>query len=145
MTQKATFAAGCFWKPQQLFDELKGVTKTTVGYTGGRTTNPTYKDICYSDTGHAEVTELEFDPDVVSFGALCDFFFNIHDPTQMNRQGPDHGDQYRSAIFTHSNEQADIAKDKIAALGANVVTEVTPAPDFWPAEEYHQHYINKRG
>lgn len=145
-TEKATFAAGCFWKPQALFDQVEGVTASRVGYIGGQTQNPTYKDVCYTSTGHAEAVELEYDPETVSYDELLELFFRIHDASQVNRQGPDVGDQYRSEVFTHSEEQAAAAQTKITELSAqmNVATKVTDAPLFWPAEDYHQKYIARR-
>lgn len=148
-TQRATFAAGCFWGVQAAFDEIPGVVKTTVGYTGGHTAEPTYKQVCTHATGHAEAVEVEFDPARVSYAKLVESFFGMHDPTTLNRQGPDVGDQYRSAIFFHSPEQARIARevrDRLAGKHARpIVTEITEAPKFWPAEEYHQKYFQKTG
>jgi peptide-methionine (S)-S-oxide reductase len=133
------------------FDELAGVLDTTVGYEGGELEHPTYKDVCTDRTGHAEVVEVTFDPSRISYDRLLDAFFSLHDPTQVNRQGPDWGSQYRSAIFTHSDEQARQARAKIAELSASgafrepVVTKVEPSERFWKAEEYHQRYLEKRG
>jgi len=150
--EKATFGAGCFWGVEVAFANIPGVKATAVGYEGGKTHAPTYKDVCTDSTGHAEVVELEFDPAAVSFNALLDAFFSFHDPTQLNRQGPDWGTQYRSAIFYHSPEQKAAAEAKIAELNAagrfspkRVVTKVEPAQTFWRAEEYHQRYLEKRG
>jgi len=151
MTETATFAAGCFWGVQAAFDQVKGVTKTTVGYTGGRTENPTYQQVCTDKTGHAEAVLVEFDPSVVTFGQLLDRFWDMHDPTTKNRQGPDSGSQYRSAIFFHSPEQQAAALaskqklDQSGRLKRPVVTEIVPAATFWPAEEYHQKYFAKHG
>ena len=149
--EKATFGAGCFWGVEEAFLRTKGVTKTTAGYLGGTLENPTYEDVCSGTTGHAEVVEVEFDPSIVSYRELLDVFWNEHDPTQKNRQGPDIGDQYRSAIFTHSDEQRQEAEaSKAAAETAKrfakpIATEITPASAFYPAEEYHQQYLRKRG
>jgi peptide-methionine (S)-S-oxide reductase len=150
--EKATFGAGCFWGVEAAFANIPGVTATAVGYEGGNTHAPTYKDVCTDGTGHAEVVELDFDPARVTFGQLLDAFFSLHDPTQMNRQGPDWGTQYRSAIFFHSELQRVEAEAKIAELNASgkfspkkIVTQVTPAQTFWKAEDYHQRYLEKRG
>lgn len=147
---RAYFAAGCFWGVQYKFSEFPGVVHTTVGYMGGHTEHPTYERVCSHTTGHAETVEVLYDPVRVDFAALAKFFFEIHDPTQLNRQGPDVGDQYRSEIFYTTPEQKEIAERLIAQLraqGVPVVTRVTPAAEhkFWPAEEYHQHYYRKRG
>ncbi|MEZ2345710.1 peptide-methionine (S)-S-oxide reductase MsrA [Terriglobus sp. RCC_193] len=148
---KATFAAGCFWGVEARLVEISGVLETAVGYEGGTLNNPTYKDVCTDQTGHAEVVEVTFDPSRVSYDALLDHFFALHDPTQLNRQGPDWGTQYRSAIFTHNDEQRREAEAKIAELNAAgvfrgpIVTVVEPASSFWKAEEYHQRYLEKRG
>lgn len=150
-TEIATFGAGCFWGVEEAFLRVPGVTKTTAGYLGGTLANPTYEDVCGGTTGHAEVVRVEFDPSVVTYGRLLEVFWNEHDPTQKNRQGPDIGDQYRSAIFTHSDEQKKLAEASKAALEASkrfakpIVTEITPASAFYPAEEYHQQYLRKRG
>src|ERR1700760_4922379 len=144
--EKATFGAGCFWGVEAAFAEIPGVTATAVGYEGGSLERPTYKDVCTDQTGHAEVVELDFDPEKVSYGKLLDSFFKLHDPTQLNRQGPDWGTQYRSAIFFHSPEQEATAKKVIEKLTAEhrfskpIVTQVVPAETFWKAEEYHQKY-----
>jgi len=151
-TQKATFGAGCFWGVEAAFAAIPGVTATAVGYEGGKLSTPTYKDVCTDPTGHAEVVELDFDPDKVSYQQLLDAFFELHDPTQLNRQGPDWGTQYRSVIFFHSPEQEGEARAKIDALTAasrfkpkRIVTQVVPAETFWRAEDYHQRYLEKRG
>ncbi len=150
--EKATFGAGCFWGVEAAFAAIPGVTATAVGYEGGKTKAPTYKDVCTDSTGHAEVVELDFEPEKVSFKELLDAFFRLHDPTQMNRQGPDWGTQYRSAIFYHSEGQRQDAEEKIAEINAagvfapkKIVTQVTPAETFWRAEDYHQRYLEKRG
>ncbi len=149
--ERATFAAGCFWGVQAKFDAIKGVLNTTVGYTGGTVKNPTYEQVCTHTTGHAEAVLVEFDPSVVTYAQLVDAFFTMHDPTQLNRQGPDIGDSYRSAIFYHSPEQkavAEAAKQKLNAEGktaGRVVTEIVPAVEFYPAEAYHQKYLQKTG
>jgi peptide-methionine (S)-S-oxide reductase len=147
--EKATFGAGCFWGVEADFRAVPGVTATRVGYLGGHTDNPTYRDVCSHTTGHAEVVEVEFDPDQVSYDKLLEVFWNGHDPTQLNRQGPDVGDQYRSAIFFHSPEQEAAAKESLEAARPRfrrpIVTEITPASTFWEAEDYHQQYLEKRG
>ncbi len=150
--EKATFGAGCFWGVEVAFAQIPGVTATAVGYEGGTMDQPSYKDVCTDRTGHAEVVEVEFDPSQVGYEDLLDAFFRLHDPTQLNRQGPDWGTQYRSAIFYHSDAQKAQAEAKIAALTAEgrfapkrIVTRVEPAQTFWRAEEYHQHYLEKRG
>src|SRR5215469_3171306 len=148
---KATFAAGCFWGVEEAFRHIKGVTSTTVGYTGGTTKNPSYKDVCTGRTGHAEAVEVEFDPAQVSYRELLAAFFQNHNPTTLNSQGPDFGTQYRSAIFVHDAEQEAEAREAIATLEKShifkrpIVTEVKPASDFYRAEEYHQQYLAKRG
>ncbi|MEX1310481.1 MAG: peptide-methionine (S)-S-oxide reductase MsrA [Candidatus Sulfomarinibacteraceae bacterium] len=148
---KATFGAGCFWGVEMSFRRLEGVTDAAVGYAGGRTDNPTYSEVCSHGTGHAEVVEVEYDPAVISYEDLLDAFFAMHDPTQVDRQGPDIGDQYRSVIFFHSPEQRAAAEKAKAELDASgrfarpVATAVEPAPTFWRAEEYHQRYIEKHG
>jgi len=148
---KATFAAGCFWGVEDAFRQLKGVTSATVGYTGGTTKNPTYKDVCTGRTGHAEAVEVEFDPSQVSYLQLLAAFWQMHDPTTMNRQGPDVGTQYRSAIYFHSAEQEAEARsskeilEKQKIFKRPIVTEITPASEFYRAEEYHQQYFEKQG
>lgn len=149
--EKATFGAGCFWGVEARLSEIPGVLDTTVGYEGGNLDHPTYKDVCTDTTGHAEVVEVTFDPSRVRYETLLDAFFSLHDPTQLNRQGPDWGTQYRSVIFAHSDEQARQAREKIAELNASgvfrkaIVTKVEPASTFWRAEDYHQRYLEKRG
>jgi peptide-methionine (S)-S-oxide reductase len=147
--ETAIFGAGCFWGVEEAFRQLPGVIKTEVGYTGGRTDNPTYRDVCSHGTGHAEVVRVEFDPSLVSYDQLLSIFWEEHDPTQLNRQGPDFGDQYRSVIFTSSDEQREQA---LASLEKErpkhrrpIVTQIVPAEPFWPAEDYHQQYLAKRG
>jgi peptide-methionine (S)-S-oxide reductase len=151
-TEKATFGAGCFWGVEAAFAAIPGVTATAVGYEGGQLDRPTYKDVCTDSTGHAEVVELHFDPARVTYNQILDAFFALHDPTTLNRQGPDWGAQYRSAIFFHSAEQEALALAKIEQLTEEgvfkpkrVVTKVEPAQTFWRAEEYHQRYLEKRG
>ncbi len=147
--EQAIFAAGCFWGVQFYFDEVPGVTATTVGYIGGSTENPSYEDVCYKDTGHAEAVLVEFDVGKLSYETLARHFFRLHDPTQLNRQGPDVGDQYRSAIFYVTDEQKQIAEKVIAELTAGskepIVTEITQAGPFYRAEDYHQKYAQKTG
>ena len=149
--EKATFGAGCFWGVEVRFSELSGVLDTAVGYEGGTNNHPTYKEVCTDRTGHAEVVEVTFDSRRLSYDQLLDAFFSFHDPTQLNRQGPDWGTQYRSVIFAHSEAQATQARSKIAELNASgsfrspIVTRVEPATTFWKAEEYHQRYLEKRG
>lgn len=148
---KATFAAGCFWGVEAEFRQVRGVVATTVGYEGGTLPNPTYRDVCSHTTGHAEVVEVEYDPTRVSYEDLLAVFWEIHDPTQLNRQGPDVGDQYRSAIFFHSPEQQAAAlasKEHLERSGKYrrpIVTAITPATTFYRAEAYHQQYLEKRG
>jgi peptide-methionine (S)-S-oxide reductase len=146
---KATFAAGCFWGIEEVFRQTPGVLSTRVGYTGGHTTNPTYREVCSDQTGHAEAVEVEFDPEKISYKTLLDLFWNNHNPTTLNRQGPDIGSQYRSAIFFHQPEQEKLAietKNQLAEqLGKEIVTEILPAKIFYPAEEYHQQYLAKKG
>ena len=147
----ATFAAGCFWGVEQEFRKEKGVLATAVGYLGGHTEDPTYKQVCYEDTGHAEVVQLEFDPSVVSYLQLLELFWNLHDPTTLNAQGPDVGDQYRSAVYYHSPEQKNAAiamREKLQNSGeikGKIVTEITAATQFYKAEQYHQQYVEKGG
>jgi peptide-methionine (S)-S-oxide reductase len=149
--EKATFGAGCFWGVEEAFRTIKGVKDTAVGYTGGKLENPTYKDVCTNETGHAEVVEVTFDPAEASYDQLLDVFWNIHNPTTLNRQGPDWGTQYRSVIFFHSPEQeaaARASKEKLETSGLYnrpIVTQIVPAPVFYRAEEYHQRYLEKRG
>src|SRR5918992_4098842 len=150
--QMATFAAGCFWGVEEAFRQVIGVKSTTVGYTGGRFENPTYKDVCTHTTGHAEALLIQFDPNEVSYKQLLDIFWSIHDPTTKNRQGPDIGSQYRSMIVYHSPEQQLLAKKSKEDLersgkfkGRNIVTEILPASTFYKGEEYHQKYYQKRG
>ncbi|NCD71474.1 peptide-methionine (S)-S-oxide reductase MsrA [Mucilaginibacter agri] len=146
--QKATFASGCFWCTEAIYQTLKGVTSVTSGYTGGETTNPTYMEICNGDTGHAEAIELEYDPSVVSYDELLLIFFKTHNPTTLNRQGNDVGTQYRSAIFYHNNEQKEKAEAMIKKLNNEeifdrpIVTHIVPASAFYKAEDYHQNYFN---
>ncbi|MBS1814482.1 MAG: peptide-methionine (S)-S-oxide reductase MsrA [Acidobacteria bacterium] len=149
--EKATFGAGCFWGVEARLSEIPGVLDTTVGYEGGNLEKPTYKDVCTDTTGHAEVVQVTYDPSRVTYETLLDAFFGLHDPTQLNRQGPDWGTQYRSVVFAHNEEQMRQAREKIADLSAAgvfrkpIVTKVEPAATFWPAEEYHQRYLEKRG
>jgi peptide-methionine (S)-S-oxide reductase len=149
--QLATFGAGCFWGVEEEFRRMPGVLDTAVGYEGGHLLNPTYKDVCTNASGHAEVVQVEFDPSLVSYQTLVEAFFELHDPTTLNRQGPDFGTQYRSAIFTHSPEQVQIAtqvKERLTEakrFNRPIVTEITPAQTFYRAEEYHQQYLAKRG
>jgi peptide-methionine (S)-S-oxide reductase len=150
-TQKATFAAGCFWGVEETFRNIKGVSSTQVGYTGGHTDSPTYGDVCNDGTGHAEAVEVTFDPKVVSYEQLLEVFWKGHNPTLKNRQGPDVGTQYRSVIFFHSAEQERAAKaskeelEKSGKYKAPIVTEIVPAVKFFRAEEYHQQYLEKKG
>jgi peptide-methionine (S)-S-oxide reductase len=148
-SEKATFGAGCFWQVEAEFRNTPGVTATRVGYAGGETERPSYEQVCTDRTGHAEVVEVEFDPERVSYEQLLERFWTLHDPTQLNRQGPDVGRQYRSAIFVHSPEQEEVATESRTRAQARfrrpIVTEITPAAPFWPAEEYHQRYLEKRG
>lgn len=148
-TQKASFAAGCFWGVEARFREIEGVAEATSGYMGGTTENPSYQDVCSGQTGHAETVQLTFDPEVVSYDELLDAFFDMHNPTTLNRQGPDRGTQYRSAIFFHDDAQRRAALHKIDALGQSgrwrepIVTQIEEAGTFWRAEEYHQRYLEK--
>ena len=150
-TEKATFGAGCFWGVEATFRAVPGVTNATVGYAGGKTENPTYQDVCSHGTGHAEVVQVEFDPTTVTFDQLLEVFWSNHNPTTLNRQGPDVGDQYRSVIFYHTPEQqqaAEASKGQLEASGRfnrPIVTFIQPAPTFYPAEDYHQRYLEKRG
>ncbi len=151
VTEKALFGAGCFWGVEAAFRQLPGVEDTAVGYAGGTTPNPTYQDVCSDETGHAEVVEVTYDPSRVSYDALLNVFWENHDHTPLNRQGPDVGTQYRSAIFFHTPAQRDAAaasKQKLEKSGRHhrsIVTEISPAPTFWRAEDYHQRYLEKRG
>ncbi|ABK77947.1 peptide methionine sulfoxide reductase [Cenarchaeum symbiosum A] len=148
---KATFAAGCFWHVEEIFRKIEGVQDTAVGYTGGVPENPTYEQVCTDGTGHAEAVQVEYDPDRVTYEKLLDVFWGNHDPTTRNRQGPDVGTQYRSAIFFHSTEQEEAAKISKEKLGGSgrfknpIVTEIAGAPAFYRAEDYHQRYLEKRG
>jgi peptide-methionine (S)-S-oxide reductase len=148
-TKKATFGAGCFWQVEADYRKIPGVVRTAAGYEGGNLERPSYEDVCTDRTGHAEVVEVEYDPERVSYEELLETFWRSHDPTQLNRQGPDVGTQYRSVIFTHDEEQALAAKrSKEAAqdrFDRPIVTEILPTQTFWPAEEYHQRYLEKRG
>ncbi|MDP7624446.1 MAG: peptide-methionine (S)-S-oxide reductase MsrA [Rhodospirillales bacterium] len=149
--EKATFGAGCFWGIEHAFRKVAGVIEAPVGYAGGITPDPTYEQVCSGQTGHAEVVEVEFDPAKVSYEELLEVFWTIHDPTTLNRQGPDIGTQYRSAIYFHSAEQEQAAKDSIAALENGdrfrnpIVTELSPIDTFYMGEDYHQHYFKKQG
>ena len=149
--KKAVFAAGCFWGVESTFQQLDGVNSTTVGYTGGKVKNPSYELVCTGLTGHAEAVEVDYNPSVISFSELVDVFFKLHDPTTMNRQGPDIGTQYRSAAYFSDNEEKEIIESKINDLNesgeytSRVVTEVEPIESFYDAEDYHQDYYKKRG
>jgi peptide-methionine (S)-S-oxide reductase len=149
--QKATFAAGCFWGVEAAFRQIPGVISTRVGYIGGKTENPTYKEVCTDQTGHAEAVEVEFDPSKVAYNDLLQVFWENHDPTQVNRQGPDWGAQYRTAIFYHSPEQqaqAEVSKQALETshrYAKPIATQIVPAVTFYPAEDYHQQYLEKRG
>jgi peptide-methionine (S)-S-oxide reductase len=147
--ETAAFGAGCFWGVEVEFRNTPGVVDAVVGYMGGELENPSYEDVCSDRTGHAEVVEVRFDPDEVSYDELLEVFWRLHDPTQLNRQGPDVGSQYRSAIFVHSEQQREAADgSKEAAqerFSRPIVTTIEPASTFWPAEEYHQRYLEKRG
>ncbi len=149
--QKATFGAGCFWGVESAFRRVNGVISTTVGYCGGSFQNPTYEHVCSGETGHAEVVQVEFDPAMVSYDDLLAVFWEVHDPTTMNRQGPDVGEQYRSVIFYHDHQQkvrAETSKEKLGKSGRYrnpVVTDIAPVAEFYPAEDYHQQYFEKRG
>jgi len=149
MTENATFAAGCFWHVEEAFREIKGVLNTTVGYMGGKMKNPTYEDVCSDKTGHAEAVQIEYDPKIVSYEKLLEVFWTIHDPTQKNKQGPDVGTQYRSAIFYHTEEQRKTAekslKEEQKKHKEKIATEITKAVTFYKAEEYHQKYLMKKG
>ncbi len=149
--EKATFGAGCFWGVEAAFRKVDGVSEVISGYSGGATDNPTYEEVCTGGTGHAEVVQIDFDPATVSFDQLLDKLWDVHDPTTLNRQGPDIGTQYRSAVYYHSPDQEAQARKSIARLEESgrvrnpVVTEVAPFSAFWPAEEYHQRYFEKAG
>lgn len=149
--QTATFAAGCFWGVEAKFRDQTGVVDAAVGYTGGHKLDPTYKEVCTDTTGHAEAVQVTFDPDRISYEDLLDVFFNLHDPTTINRQGPDVGSQYRSAIFTHDEAQQEKATSILQQLNASnkfpdpIVTQIVPATTFYRAEEYHQRYFDKMG
>jgi peptide-methionine (S)-S-oxide reductase len=151
MTEKATFAAGCFWGVEAAFRQVPGVLDAAVGYSGGAFPNPTYEDVCTGRTGHAESVRVEFDPARVSYDQLLDVFWENHDPTTLNRQGPDVGTQYRSVIFVEGREQEKAAKESKERLEKSgryrrpIVTEIAPAQPFWRAEDYHQRYLEKRG
>jgi peptide-methionine (S)-S-oxide reductase len=150
-TEKATFGGGCFWGVEAAFRQVEGVTATAVGYMGGTMENPTYRDVCTDETGHAEVVQVEYDPARLSYDKLLKVFWEVHDPTQLNRQGPDVGTQYRSAIFFHSPAQeaaAKASKEKLEKAGTfkrPIATQIVPAAEFWRAEDYHQQYLEKRG
>jgi peptide-methionine (S)-S-oxide reductase len=147
-TEKATFGAGCFWQVEAAYRDTPGVVDTAVGYEGGHTENPTYEQVCSGNTGHAEVCQVTFDPERLSYEELVEKFWAVHDPTQLNRQGPDLGEQYRSVIFTHSDEQAEAARRSLARAQQSfrkpIVTTIEPATGFWMAEDYHQCYLEKR-
>ena len=149
MTEKATFAAGCFWHVEAAFRQVKGVKSTAAGYIGGNMENPAYEDVCTNETGHAEAVQVEFDPEIVSYEELLKVFWQNHDPTTPNRQGPDVGTQYRSAIFYHNEKQKQAAikskEEQQKKYKAKIVTEITKAAKFYKAEEYHQQYLEKRG
>lgn len=149
--KKATFGAGCFWGVEDIFRKLEGVMDTQVGYAGGDFDHPSYQDVCSGVTGHAEVVEVTYNPKIISYTDLLDIFWNIHDPTTLNRQGPDIGTQYRSVIFYHNSKQEELALESKKSLEASgryereIVTDIKPAGKFWRAEEYHQQYIEKTG
>jgi peptide-methionine (S)-S-oxide reductase len=148
---KATFGAGCFWGVESAFRQVPGVSEAVSGYAGGTLANPTYQDVCTDRTGHAEVVQVDYDPEKVSYEDLLRVFFEIHDPTTLNRQGPDHGKQYRSVIFYHDAQQEAAARkmieelDRVKQFPRKIVTQIAPAPEFYPAEEYHQRYFEKHG
>jgi peptide-methionine (S)-S-oxide reductase len=151
MSSRATFGAGCFWGVEETFRRTPGVVATAVGYEGGALENPTYHDVCTDTTGHVEVVEVEYDPDLVSYDRLLEVFWSNHDPTTLDRQGPDYGTQYRSVVFAHDDSQKAAAqemKERLAASGRfrrPIVTAIEPASTFWRAEDYHQQYLAKRG
>ena len=151
MQEVATFGAGCFWGVEAAFRRTPGVIDAAVGYSGGDLEKPTYKDVCTDETGHAEVVQVTFDPQKLNYSQLLDVFWKIHDPTQVNRQGPDFGKQYRTVIFFHSRDQEEIARKSKQALESSgkfrhpIATEISPVKTFWRAEEYHQRYLEKRG
>ena len=151
MPEVATFGAGCFWGVEAAFRRTPGVIDAAVGYSGGDLEKPTYKDVCTDETGHAEVVEVTFDPQKLSYSQLLDVFWKMHDPTQVNRQGPDSGKQYRTVIFFHSRDQEEIARKSKQTLESSgkfrhpIATEISPVKTFWRAEEYHQRYLEKRG
>ena len=148
---KATFGAGCFWHVEDIFTKTKGISSTKVGYIGGQLPNPTYEEVCTDKTGHAEAVQVEYDPDEISFEELLDVFWKNHNPTTLNRQGPDVGIQYRSAIFFHDEKQKDVAEKSKQTLDSSgvfnnpIITQIVPAPTFYAAEEYHQKYFKKHG
>ncbi len=146
--EQATFGAGCFWGVEVTFRNVEGVTDVVVGYAGGHVPEPSYEAVCSGQTGHAEVVEVTYDPAQVTYEQLLDVFFQAHDPTQVNRQGPDVGTQYRSVVLVHDEAQrkaAELAREQLAAGGVSVATQIVDAETFWPAEEYHQQYLVKRG
>ena len=148
--EQATFGAGCFWGVEAEFRQLTGVVETSVGYTGGHLVNPTYEDVCSGNTGHVEVVRVVFDPEKISYETLLATFWTIHDPTQINRQGPDVGNQYRTVIFAHDDVQKRVALDSLAQLSASgkvlgpIATTIEPVGDYWLAEDYHQQFVEKR-
>jgi len=148
---RATFAMGCFWKPEMIFRNVPGVVDATVGYTGGHVRNPSYRQVCSGETGHAEAVQVEYDPERIGYEDLLEVFWRNHDPTQRNRQGPDIGHQYRSAIFWHDEDQRACAQASLAAQQRSgrferpIATEIEPLETFWPAEAYHQRYLEKQG
>jgi peptide-methionine (S)-S-oxide reductase len=148
---KATFGAGCFWHVEDIFTKTKGISSTKVGYIGGQLPNPTYEEVCTDKTGHAEAVQVEYDPNEISFEELLDVFWKNHNPTTLNRQGPDVGIQYRSAIFFHDEKQKDVAEKSKQTLDSSgvfnnpIITQIVPAPTFYTAEEYHQKYFKKHG
>jgi peptide-methionine (S)-S-oxide reductase len=149
--EKATFGAGCFWGVESLFRQKPGVLSTSVGYAGGKTVNPTYRQVCYDETGHAEVVQIEFDPEQISYAQLVDVFFACHNPTTLNSQGPDYGSQYRSVVFYHDDAQRAVAEEAKRKLGESgrwgrpIVTHIEPMPPYYLAEDYHQQYDEKNG